>query len=159
ADETGGPVRLSGRRHGPPGPRGCRASRVVGEPGGSIPAKSALTAPAATATLPPAQPAGASFRSNPHPRPQALGATGDPPDRSRGSRKGDFPGSGGKTRLTMPSNPNTTSHRALVIIPGTVNYFYNLSGERIAEALRELGFSVVINTLPDCAEDEYDWCL
>ena len=52
-----------------------------------------------------------------------------------------------------------TAPRALVIIPGTVNYFYNLSGERIAEAVRELGLSVEVRTLPDCVEDDYDWCL
>jgi hypothetical protein len=59
----------------------------------------------------------------------------------------------------MLSDTSPTPLRALVIIPGTVNYFYNLSGERIAEALRELGFAVDIRTLPDCAELEYDWCL
>jgi hypothetical protein len=59
----------------------------------------------------------------------------------------------------MHSDSTTTPLRALVIIPGTVNYFYNLSGERIAEALRELGFAVEIRTLPECVEDDYDWCL
>jgi hypothetical protein len=59
----------------------------------------------------------------------------------------------------MPSDSKTTSLRALIIIPGTVNYFYNLSGQRIAEALRALGFAVDVSTLRDCTEDDYDWCL
>src|SRR3954463_9848188 len=53
----------------------------------------------------------------------------------------------------------TDRRRALIIIPGTVNYFYNLSGQRIAEALRELGFAVDVCTLGDCPGGEYDWCL
>jgi hypothetical protein len=59
----------------------------------------------------------------------------------------------------MDSDPKTTFRRALIIIPGTVNYFYNLSGHRIAEALRELGFEVNVNTLGECSEDSFDWCL
>ena len=59
----------------------------------------------------------------------------------------------------MDSDSETAARRALIIIPGTVNYFYNLSGHRIAEALRELGFAVDVNTLNDCSEDDYDWCL
>jgi hypothetical protein len=59
----------------------------------------------------------------------------------------------------MHSDSKPPPPRALIIIPGTVNYFYNLSGERIAEALRELGFAVKISTLPECVEDDYDWCL
>src|SRR4051794_2426592 len=59
----------------------------------------------------------------------------------------------------MHSDSTPTSRRALIIIPGTVNYFYNLSGERIAEALRELGVAVEISTLPECVEGDYDWCL
>ena len=46
--------------------------------------------------------------------------------------------------LTMHSDSRPTSRRALIIIPGTVNYFYNLSGERIAEALARLGVAVEI---------------
>src|SRR3954447_19183998 len=59
----------------------------------------------------------------------------------------------------MHHDSRTSSGRALVIIPGTVNYFYNLSGERVAESLRELGVAVEVRTLPDCVEGEYDWCL
>ncbi len=51
------------------------------------------------------------------------------------------------------------SRRALILIPGTVNYFYNLSGQRIADALHPLGFDVEISTLADCPEDDYDWCV
>jgi hypothetical protein len=59
----------------------------------------------------------------------------------------------------MPHESKTTTGRALVLIPKTVSYFYNLSGHRIAEAVRDLGFDVDVSTLADCAEDEYDWCL
>jgi hypothetical protein len=59
----------------------------------------------------------------------------------------------------MGTDSRTTSLRALVIIPGTVNHFYNLSGHRIAEALAELGFSVDVKTLPDCPDLGYDLCV
>jgi len=60
----------------------------------------------------------------------------------------------------MHSDPETIfQHRALIVIPGTVNYFYNLSGQRVAEALRELGFAVDVSTLGDCPEGDYDCCL
>jgi hypothetical protein len=59
----------------------------------------------------------------------------------------------------MGSDSQGALRRALIIIPGTVNYFYNLSGYRVAEALEELGFAVDVCTLPECPEDEYDWCV
>jgi hypothetical protein len=61
----------------------------------------------------------------------------------------------------MHSDVKTTSRRALILIPGTVNYFYNLSGQRIAEALRDVGVAADVRTLEDCGGDEgpYDWCL
>jgi hypothetical protein len=59
----------------------------------------------------------------------------------------------------MDGELNTPSRRALIIIPGTVNYFYNLSGRRIGEALQELGFTVAVRTLAECSEDGYDWCV
>lgn len=37
--------------------------------------------------------------------------------------------------------------KALVLIPGTINYFYNTTGRRVAEALAELGLEVTIRTL------------
>src|SRR4051812_18547580 len=49
--------------------------------------------------------------------------------------------------------------RALVVIPGTLNYFYNLSGRRIAETLGELGFAVDVRTLRECPERPYDYCV
>lgn len=48
---------------------------------------------------------------------------------------------------------------ALVLIPGSINYFYNLNGRRIAEALRDLGFAVDVCTLATCPERDYDWCV
>jgi hypothetical protein len=59
----------------------------------------------------------------------------------------------------MPNDSEPATRQALVIIPETVSYFYNLSGRRIAEALRDLGFAVDVRTLADCVEDDYDWCL
>jgi hypothetical protein len=49
--------------------------------------------------------------------------------------------------------------RALIVIPGTVNYFYNQSGRRLGEALRCLGGDVDIHTLAECPERDYDWCI
>jgi hypothetical protein len=49
--------------------------------------------------------------------------------------------------------------KALILIPGSMNYFYNLSGRRIAEALEELGVVADVATLTDCAVDDYDWCV
>ncbi|MEJ7638896.1 MAG: hypothetical protein WKF75_13230 [Singulisphaera sp.] len=54
---------------------------------------------------------------------------------------------------------STPNRRALVVIPGTVNYFYNLSGHRIADALRELGFEVDVSTLGQCPGGDYAWCV
>lgn len=48
---------------------------------------------------------------------------------------------------------------ALVLIPGSINYFYNLNGRRVAEALGELGFAVDVHTLATCPERDYDWCV
>jgi hypothetical protein len=59
----------------------------------------------------------------------------------------------------MDDDPMGSPRRALVVIPGTVNYFYNLNGRRIAEALKDLGFSVEVKTLANCHEGDYDWCL
>ncbi len=49
--------------------------------------------------------------------------------------------------------------RALIVIPGTVNYFYNQSGRRIGEALLALGGDVDVCTLADCPDRDYDWCI
>lgn len=52
-----------------------------------------------------------------------------------------------------------TARTALVLIPGSINYFYNLNGRRIAEALGELGFAVDVRTLTECPERDYDCCI
>lgn len=49
--------------------------------------------------------------------------------------------------------------RALVIIPGTTNYFYNQSGRRVAEALGGLGLEVDVTTLTACPVEDYEYCL
>jgi hypothetical protein len=51
--------------------------------------------------------------------------------------------------------------RALVLIPGCLNYFYNLCGRRVAEALGELGIAADVTTLMglDHSHRPYDWCL
>jgi hypothetical protein len=61
--------------------------------------------------------------------------------------------------LTVYPDPKAASPRALILIPGTVNYFYNQSGRRIAEALGELGFGVDVTTLEACPEGEFDLCV
>lgn len=48
---------------------------------------------------------------------------------------------------------------ALVLIPGVVNYFYNLNGRRMAEALSDLGFQVEVSTLTSCPPGGYDCCV
>jgi hypothetical protein len=48
---------------------------------------------------------------------------------------------------------------ALVLIPGVVNYFYNLAGRRIAEALEDLSFDVHVGMLDAVPATGYDWCL
>lgn len=49
--------------------------------------------------------------------------------------------------------------KALILIPGSMNYFYNLSGRRIAEALAAIGVPSDVVTLADCSTDGYDWCV
>jgi hypothetical protein len=46
-----------------------------------------------------------------------------------------------------------------VIIPGTVNYFYNTNGRRLAEALADLGYSAELRTLGDSPIGDCDLCL
>jgi hypothetical protein len=47
----------------------------------------------------------------------------------------------------------------MVIIPGSVNYFYNQAGRRLGVALRQLGWSVDLCTLGAMPLIEpYDWC-
>jgi hypothetical protein len=46
--------------------------------------------------------------------------------------------------------------RTLVVVPGRLNYFYNLAGRRIAEVLRAMGSSVEIRTLAETDESSYE---
>lgn len=48
--------------------------------------------------------------------------------------------------------------RALILVPGSINYFYNLCGRRLADSLASLGIVADIATLDDCPPGEYDWC-
>jgi hypothetical protein len=64
----------------------------------------------------------------------------------------------GDSRGSLVDEPEKPT--ALVIIPGVVNYFYDQSGRRIAEALGELGLAVEVKTLPDCQDRlHYDLCV
>jgi hypothetical protein len=56
-------------------------------------------------------------------------------------------------------DPKAPCPRALVLVPGTVNYFYNQSGRRIAEALGELGFGVDVTTLDACPGGDFEICV
>lgn len=49
--------------------------------------------------------------------------------------------------------------RALVIIPGMVNYFYNTNGRRLAESLADRGYAVSVHTLGEVPAGEWDLCL
>jgi hypothetical protein len=59
--------------------------------------------------------------------------------------------------LPKPGQP--PSRTALVLVPAGLNYFYELHGRRLAEALRTLGFHVEAATLGTYLERPYDWCL
>jgi len=48
--------------------------------------------------------------------------------------------------------------RALVVIPGPVNYFNNRLGHRVAEVLKGFGWTVSVSSLRAVVEDELDWC-
>lgn len=61
----------------------------------------------------------------------------------------------------MIASLHTVARRALVLIPGSVNYFYNQTGRRVAEALGEIGWHVDVRTLAECLPDDapYDLCV
>jgi hypothetical protein len=59
------------------------------------------------------------------------------------------------TRRQGPSTPRS----ALVLVPAKLNYFYDLHGRRLAEALHALGFDVEVSTLARRPEKNYDWCV
>ena len=48
--------------------------------------------------------------------------------------------------------PAGEAPRALIIIPGSLNYFYDQAGQRIAEALTNLGFRADVRTLGEIAD-------
>jgi len=51
------------------------------------------------------------------------------------------------------------SRTALVLVPTELNYFYELHGRRLAEALGALGFEVEVRTLSSYPNRQYDWCV
>jgi hypothetical protein len=61
--------------------------------------------------------------------------------------------------MSLNSHSKSPSRRALILIPGTVNYFYNQSGRRVGEALEELGFAVEVTTLGDLPPAEREVCI
>lgn len=46
---------------------------------------------------------------------------------------------------------------ALIVVPGSVNYFYNQAGRRVAEALQSRGWRVHLATLHTLPEEKFDW--
>ncbi|QDV39609.1 hypothetical protein [Tautonia plasticadhaerens] len=52
-----------------------------------------------------------------------------------------------------PEAIGPTASKALVLIPGTINYFYNTTGRRVSEALTGLGLRVAIRTLAEAEAD------
>ena len=60
--------------------------------------------------------------------------------------------------MTAPQE-DTTGPKALVVIPQSVNYFYNQAGRRVAEALEALGWRADVKGLRDWGGESYDWCL
>ncbi len=57
------------------------------------------------------------------------------------------------------ANGNAADLRALIIVPGGVNYFYDDTGLRVAEALESLGFVTAVTTLGALTEERYDLCI
>lgn len=57
------------------------------------------------------------------------------------------------------THEDTAGPKALVVIPQSVNYFYNQSGRRAAEALTALGWRADVRGLGEWAGEPYDWCL
>ena len=55
-------------------------------------------------------------------------------------------------RSLVGAPPTGERPRALIIIPGSLNYFYDQAGQRIAEALRNLGFRAEVRTLREIAD-------
>src|SRR4051812_13289877 len=49
--------------------------------------------------------------------------------------------------------------RALVVVPGGVNYFYDQVGSRIGEALRNLGIDTSVHPLESVPDVQFDLCV
>lgn len=66
-------------------------------------------------------------------------------------------------QFAAPGTPllpvHAPSSRALVLIPGGLNYFYDQAGYRIAEGLRSIGFTVDVATIRDPLDFRYDLCV
>ncbi|MEP7292525.1 MAG: hypothetical protein ABI835_12125 [Chloroflexota bacterium] len=58
----------------------------------------------------------------------------------------------------MHTDSSLRGSKALIVIPGTVSYFYNSEGRRIAEALRNLGGEADVTLLQAAPPQDYDWC-
>ena len=52
----------------------------------------------------------------------------------------------------------TSTKRALVVVPGTANYFYDQAGQRVTEALREGGWHARLETLATAEATTGEWC-
>lgn len=67
------------------------------------------------------------------------------------------------SQFATPGTPLSSIHapssRALVIIPGGLNYFYDQAGHRIAEGLQSIGFTVDVATIRDPLDFRYDLCV
>lgn len=57
------------------------------------------------------------------------------------------------------ANGSAADLRALIMVPGGVNYFYDDTGLRVAEALESLGFVTAVTTLDALTEERYDLCI
>ncbi|MHB1422059.1 MAG: hypothetical protein ACYC3I_02455 [Gemmataceae bacterium] len=61
--------------------------------------------------------------------------------------------------MSSQSQMAISSRRVLVLIPSGMNYFYELHGHRLAEALRNLGFLAEVGNLSEQLKENYDWCV
>ncbi len=58
---------------------------------------------------------------------------------------------------SMTAPAPASGQTAVVVVAGSVNYYYDAIGYRIAEALRNIGFQVDACTLRQVKDREYDW--